>query len=124
MSGCVRWPRGWVPTRAVSAPTLAIASRLEPLAVHPCQLNGEIEKGEEAIAELKVETEKYRGQDKGAASHAALSKRIAWGACSDTPRAGDKPWAAPSGRAPGRTHWAPLAPGPCLLNGFKRLLHY
>jgi len=32
------------------------------------ELNGEIEKGEEAIAELKVETEKYRGQDKGAAS--------------------------------------------------------
>ena len=32
------------------------------------ELNGEIEKGEEAIAELKVESEKYRGQDKGAAS--------------------------------------------------------
>lgn len=32
------------------------------------ELNGEIEKGEEAIAELKMETEKYRGQDKGAAS--------------------------------------------------------
>lgn len=32
------------------------------------ELNGEIEKGEEAISELKAETEKYRGQDKGAAS--------------------------------------------------------
>lgn len=32
------------------------------------ELNAEIEKGEEAIAELRVESEKYRGQDKGAAS--------------------------------------------------------
>ena len=48
------------------------ARRVHPLPPthHPdaCQLNGEIEKGEEAIAELKMETEKYRGQDKGAAS--------------------------------------------------------
>jgi len=32
------------------------------------ELNMEIEKGEEQLAELKQETEKYRGQDKGAAS--------------------------------------------------------
>ena len=32
------------------------------------ELNQEIEKGEEQINELKQETEKYRGQDKGAAS--------------------------------------------------------
>merc|ERR1719478_1438760 len=32
------------------------------------ELNQEIEKGEEQISELKQETEKYRGQDKGAAS--------------------------------------------------------
>lgn len=32
------------------------------------ELNQEIEKGEEQINELKLETEKYRGQDKGAAS--------------------------------------------------------
>ena len=34
----------------------------------PAELNQEIEKGEEQINELKQETEKYRGQDKGAAS--------------------------------------------------------
>ena len=32
------------------------------------ELNMEIERGEEQLAELKQETEKYRGQDKGAAS--------------------------------------------------------
>merc|ERR1719171_2199246 len=32
------------------------------------ELNMEIEKGEEQLGELKLETEKYRGQDKGAAS--------------------------------------------------------
>ena len=32
------------------------------------ELNQEIEKGEEQITELKQETEKYRGADKGAAS--------------------------------------------------------
>merc|ERR1719446_1884929 len=31
-------------------------------------LNIEIDKGEEAITELKAESEKYKGQDKGAAS--------------------------------------------------------
>merc|ERR1719171_2676615 len=32
------------------------------------ELNSEIEKGEESIAELKAESEKYKGQDKGVAS--------------------------------------------------------